>query len=57
MQGHPRVRTARGIVEGRLRRGNAVFRGISYARPPVGALRYALSLLGERRQFGLVGAR
>lgn len=41
MHGHPQVRTAQGIIEGRLRRGTAVFRGISYAQPPVGALRFA----------------
>ncbi|MEX3645047.1 carboxylesterase/lipase family protein [Mycolicibacterium porcinum] len=41
MPGHPRVRTEQGIIEGRLLRGNAVFRGISYAQPPVGALRFA----------------
>lgn len=41
MPGHPRVRTEHGIIEGRLLRGNAVFRGISYAQPPVGALRFA----------------
>jgi para-nitrobenzyl esterase len=60
MHGHPRVRTEQGFVEGRLRRGNAVFRGISYAAP-VGALRfaapYALSLLDEPRRFELVSAR
>lgn len=41
MHGHPQVRTEQGIVEGRLRRGNADFRGISYAQPLVGALRFA----------------
>jgi para-nitrobenzyl esterase len=61
MHGHPRVRTEQGLVEGRLWRGNAVFRGNSYVQPPVGALRfaapYALSLLDERRRFELVCAR
>ncbi|MEU7486984.1 carboxylesterase family protein [Streptomyces sp. NPDC042319] len=37
----PRVRTAEGVVEGRWQQGYAVFRGISYAQPPVGALRFA----------------
>ncbi|WP_438489809.1 carboxylesterase/lipase family protein [Streptomyces sp. S186] len=37
----PRVRIAQGVVEGRRQRGNAVFRGIPYAPPPVGALRFA----------------
>ncbi|WP_268793719.1 carboxylesterase family protein [Mycolicibacterium wolinskyi] len=41
MHEHPRVRTEQGLLEGRLRRGNADFRGISYAQPPVGALRFA----------------
>ncbi|NEC46592.1 carboxylesterase family protein [Streptomyces sp. SID8016] len=36
-----RVRTAEGYVEGRRRQGHAVFRGIPYAQPPVGALRFA----------------
>ncbi|MCV7290746.1 carboxylesterase/lipase family protein [Mycolicibacterium wolinskyi] len=42
MHEHPRVRTEQGLLEGRLRRGNADFRGISYAQPPVGALRFAV---------------
>ncbi|MFJ9028269.1 carboxylesterase/lipase family protein [Streptomyces sp. NPDC102274] len=37
----PRVRTTDGVVEGRWRRGHAVFRGIPYAQPPVGTLRFA----------------
>ncbi|MFF9350733.1 carboxylesterase/lipase family protein [Streptomyces sp. NPDC014734] len=41
MPEQPTVRTAEGVVEGRLRRGHAVFRGIRYAEPPVGALRFA----------------
>ncbi|MFD8821299.1 carboxylesterase/lipase family protein [Streptomyces sp. NPDC059605] len=37
----PRVRTTEGVVQGRRRQGCAVFRGIPYARPPVGAFRFA----------------
>lgn len=37
----PRVRTTEGVVRGRRRQGHAVFRGIPYARPPVGTLRFA----------------
>ncbi|MGW2255219.1 carboxylesterase/lipase family protein [Kitasatospora sp. NPDC001660] len=41
MPEQPTVRTAEGVVEGRWRRGHAVFRGIPYAEPPVGTLRFA----------------
>ncbi|WP_171169578.1 carboxylesterase/lipase family protein [Streptomyces sp. I05A-00742] len=41
MPEQPTVRTTEGLVEGRWRRGNAEFRGIPYARPPVGTLRFA----------------
>ncbi|GAA0437530.1 carboxylesterase/lipase family protein [Streptomyces luteireticuli] len=41
MPEQPRVRTTEGLVEGRRRLGNAVFRGIPYGRPPVGTLRFA----------------
>ncbi|MBT2481699.1 carboxylesterase/lipase family protein [Streptomyces sp. ISL-94] len=38
----PRARTAHGVVEGRTgTHGTAVFRGIPYAAPPVGPLRFA----------------
>ncbi|MFD9412418.1 carboxylesterase/lipase family protein [Streptomyces sp. NPDC059989] len=38
----PRARTAYGVVEGRAgAHGSAVFRGVPYAAPPVGALRFA----------------
>ena len=36
----PRVRTTAGTVQGRHEDGLAVFRGIPFARPPVGALRF-----------------
>lgn len=35
------MRTGRGVVRGRSEGGIAVFRGIPYARPPFGALRFA----------------
>ncbi|WP_336670568.1 carboxylesterase/lipase family protein [Tsukamurella sp. USMM236] len=41
MQQRPRIRTAEGVVEGELVGGTAIFRGIPYAQPPVGALRFA----------------
>ena len=37
----PVVRTAAGLVRGRARDGVAVFRGIPFAQPPVGDLRFA----------------
>lgn len=41
MSERPKVRTTEGVVQGRRRQGHAVFRGIPYAQPPVGALRFA----------------
>ncbi|WP_335941522.1 carboxylesterase/lipase family protein [Streptomyces sp. PTD5-9] len=40
MSEHPGARTAEGLVEGRWRENHAVFRGIPYAQPPVGPLRF-----------------
>ena len=37
----PVVRTAAGLVRGRAKDGVAVFRGIPFAQPPVGDLRFA----------------
>ncbi|KAB7845489.1 carboxylesterase/lipase family protein [Streptomyces mobaraensis] len=41
MADQPKVRTAEGVSEGRWRQGCAEFRGVPYAEPPVGALRFA----------------
>ncbi|WP_055566893.1 carboxylesterase/lipase family protein [Streptomyces atriruber] len=41
MSDQPKVRTTEGVVQGLRRQGHAVFRGIPYAQPPVGALRFA----------------
>lgn len=38
---YPEVRTAAGAVRGRREAGLAVFRGIPFAQPPVGGLRFA----------------
>ena len=37
----PEVRTTAGVLRGSLESGLAVFRGVPYAEPPVGALRFA----------------
>jgi para-nitrobenzyl esterase len=37
----PTVRTAAGVVRGRMEDGIAIFRGVPFSRPPVGALRLA----------------
>lgn len=41
VRGGPRARTSAGVVRGGMEAGLAVFRGIPYAEPPVGALRFA----------------
>lgn len=41
MRDAPEVRVSGGRLRGRTERGVAVFRGVPYARPPVGALRLA----------------
>ncbi|GHF46615.1 carboxylesterase/lipase family protein [Streptomyces morookaense] len=41
MSEQPGVRTAEGRIEGLWEQGHAVFRGIPYAQPPVGTLRFA----------------
>lgn len=40
-EAEPEVRTVAGLIRGGREAGLAVFRGISYAEPPVGALRFA----------------
>ncbi len=40
-ESEPEVRTVSGVVRGRREAGRAVFRGIPYAEPPVGDLRFA----------------
>ncbi|GAA4194895.1 carboxylesterase/lipase family protein [Microbispora amethystogenes] len=40
-ESEPEVRTAAGVLRGGREAGMAVFRGIPYAEPPVGALRFA----------------
>ena len=50
----PSIETTRGRLTGTLSRGVATFRGIPYARPPLGALRFqppqpAEPWSGERR--------
>ncbi|WP_419999561.1 carboxylesterase/lipase family protein [Streptomyces boninensis] len=49
----PEVGTASGTVRGRREGGTAVFRGIPYAQPPVGAARFA----APRRPDGWDGVR
>lgn len=40
-ESEPEVRTAAGVLRGSWEAGRAVFRGIPFAEPPVGALRFA----------------
>ncbi|MEV6987601.1 carboxylesterase family protein, partial [Sphaerisporangium sp. NPDC051017] len=40
-ESEPEVRTAAGVLRGGREAGLAVFRGIPFAEPPVGALRFA----------------
>ncbi|MET8977062.1 carboxylesterase family protein [Streptomyces sp. NPDC004539] len=40
MSDHPQIRTTSGTVRGRAEAGLAVFRGIPYARPPIGEDRF-----------------
>ncbi|MFB9234106.1 carboxylesterase/lipase family protein [Plantactinospora siamensis] len=40
-ESEPEVRTIAGVLRGRREAGRTVFRGIPYAEPPVGALRFA----------------
>ena len=49
----PEVRTAAGVLRGSREAGLAVFRGIPYAEPPVGALRFA----APRPVHGWAGVR
>ena len=49
----PEVRTAAGVLRGSREAGLAVFRGVPYAEPPVGALRFA----APRRVRGWAGVR
>jgi para-nitrobenzyl esterase len=49
----PEVRTGAGVLRGSREAGLAVFRGVPYAEPPVGALRFA----APRRARGWAGPR
>ncbi len=49
----PEIRTAAGVLRGSREAGLAVFRGVPYAEPPVGALRFA----APRPVRGWAGAR
>lgn len=49
----PEVRTASGVVRGLVENGIAVFRGIPFAQPPVGELRFA----APRKATGWDGVR